>query len=130
MAKYIVKQQSNKDLVAENTALKQQLDSLRQNSSSVNPNSKFGKIIDSVTITHSTPTKAGNGVMLHFKGSLKNYSVFLKQAQLPKVKFGSIVNVREYKKDGKTVSSAVIMVSQGIRKWTSLPKQVASTPAK
>ena len=82
--------------------------------------SKFGKVIDTAMPTHTTPTKSGNGVMLHLKGSRQGYSVYLKNEQLPKVKFGTAVSIREYLKDGKTPSSCVFTVG-GIRKWTGHP---------
>ena len=121
MSKYITKQVSQKDLVAENLALRQQLNTLQQNGRVVKSDSKFGKVLDTAIPTHTSPTKNGNGVMLHLKGtSGRNYAVFIKNEQLPNVLFGKAVNVFEYRKDGKTATSAVIQIAIGIRKWTAL----------
>ena len=117
----IQKQVSNKDLVVENLALRQQLNALQQNGRVVKSDSKFGKVLDKAIPTHTTPTKNGLGVMLHLKGvSSRNYAVFVKNEQLPNVPFGKSVNVFEYRKDGKTATSAVIQIAIGIRKWTAL----------
>jgi|SRR3990167_377497 len=117
----IQKQVSSADLIAENTALKQQLNTLQQNGRVVKADSKFGRILDTAIPTHTTPTKKGMGVMLHLRGtSGRNYAVFIKNEQLQNVPFGKSCNVFEYKKDSKTASSAVIQIAIGIRKWTSL----------
>lgn len=102
MAKYITKLVSKEALIAENLALKQQLNGMGQNNNSVSVSktkeeTKFLKVVDIVTATHTTPCKNPNGVMLHLKGQNgRGYLKYVLNEQLPKIPFGVEFNVFEY----------------------------------